>query len=163
MEKQELEKMLNQGMSLNDISKETKKSLTTVRYWCKKHSLKSNYSKFKNESKNHKCSICGETNPKNFYGHKKSICGSCHNSYTLDKGKQNRNFIIENMGGRCINCGFDKYQSALQVHHLDPSKKDKNFSSIRGWSKQRIIDEIKECVLLCANCHSAVHSNELIL
>lgn len=163
MEKEKLETMIENGMSLRDISKNTKKSLSSIRYWCKKYSLKSNYSSTNNKQKIHKCSVCGEVEPKKFYGHKKTVCGNCHNKYTLEIGRKKRNFIIEEMGGKCISCGFNKYQSALQVHHLDPSKKDKNFSSIRGWNKTRILEEIKNCVLLCANCHSAVHSNELIL
>jgi hypothetical protein len=113
--------------------------------------------------KNHKCGHCGETDPIKFYGHKKSVCGKCHNKYTLDLGKKKRSFLVEHMGGKCVACGFNKYQSALQVHHLDPSKKDQNFPSIRGWSEQRILAEIQECVLLCACCHSAVHSGELII
>ena len=113
--------------------------------------------------KAHKCGKCGETDPSKFYGHKKSICGKCHNEYTLQKGQENRDFIIEHLGGKCMSCGFDKYKSALQVHHLDPSVKDKHFATIRGWSRSRILDEIEGCVLLCACCHSAVHSGELDL
>ncbi len=113
--------------------------------------------------KSHKCGHCGETDSSKFYGHKKSVCGSCHNKYTLELGQKKRNFIIEQMGGKCVSCGYNKYSSALQVHHLDPSKKDSKFHGIRGWGKQRILDEIQECVLLCACCHAAVHSNELIL
>jgi hypothetical protein len=113
--------------------------------------------------KTHRCGHCGETNPEKFYGHKKSVCGDCHNKYTTELGIKKREFVIEKLGGKCLSCGFDKYRSALQVHHLDPSKKDSNFRSMRGWSQQRILDEIKGCVLLCACCHAAVHSNELDL
>ena len=111
----------------------------------------------------HRCGHCGETDPSKFYGHKKSVCGPCHNKYTLALGQEKRKFLIEQMGGKCVSCGFDKYQSALQAHHLDPATKDKAFASIRGWSKQRILDEIQGCVLLCAFCHAAVHSGELQL
>jgi len=111
----------------------------------------------------HKCGHCGETDSSKFYGHKKSVCGACHNKYTIEKGHKKRAFVVEHMGGKCVSCGFNKYQSALQVHHLDPAKKDKNFSSMRGWSEQRLLDEIQDCVLLCACCHAAVHSGELSL
>ena len=113
--------------------------------------------------KEHKCGHCGETDSSKFYGHKKSVCGACHNKYTLELGQKKRNFIIEQMGGKCVSCGYNKYSSALQVHHLDPSKKDSKFHGIRGWGKKRILDEIKDCVLLCACCHAAVHNNELTL
>jgi len=163
MNKQELFEMLSNEMSMNDISKNTGKSLTTIRYWCKKYGLKSIYTSTNNIKKSHKCGYCGETDPSNFYGHKKRICGKCHNKYTIELGRKKRKFIVEQMGGVCVSCGFDKYHSALQVHHLDPSKKDNTFGSIRGWNKQRILDEIQNCVLLCACCHAAVHSGELKL
>jgi len=163
MDKQLLEKMLEDGMSMNDISKQENKSLSSIRHWCKKYNLKSKYTSINNSKTTHKCGMCGETNPEKFYGHKKRVCGKCHNTYTLELGKKKRDFIIESMGGKCISCGYDKYSSALHVHHLDPSKKDPKFANIRCWNQNRILDEIKGCVLLCACCHSAVHANQLIL
>jgi len=163
MDKQFLEKMLEEGMSMNDISKQENKSLSSIRYWCKKYNLKSKYTSIKNSKTLHKCGMCGETNPEKFYGHKKRVCGKCHSAYTLELGKKKRDFIIESMGGKCVFCGYDKYSSALHVHHLNPSKKDPKFANIRSWNQTRIVDEIKGCVLLCACCHSAVHANQLIL
>ena len=109
----------------------------------------------------HKCIQCGETDPTKFYGHKKSMCYSCNKKDTLDRRKKKKNFIVEHLGGKCMACGFDKYMSGLQVHHLDPSVKDKHFRSFKGWSEQRLVDELQGCVLLCACCHSAVHAGEL--
>jgi transposase len=43
MEREVLEKYLQDGFSLNQISKETGKSLTTIRYWKDKYQLKSKY------------------------------------------------------------------------------------------------------------------------
>jgi len=111
----------------------------------------------------HKCGHCGETDPSKFYGHKKSVCGACHNKYTIERGRKKRDFVIEKLGGKCVACGYDKYKSALQVHHLDSSVKDKNFSSMRGWSEDRLTKEIEGCILLCACCHAAVHNNELFI
>lgn len=45
--KQQLESSLNDGKSMNDISKEFGVSLTSIRYWCKKFSLQSQYGNFK--------------------------------------------------------------------------------------------------------------------
>ena len=39
MTKEFLIEKINSGLSLNQISKETDKSLTTVRYWAKKHNV----------------------------------------------------------------------------------------------------------------------------
>jgi len=44
------------------------------------------------------------------------------------------------------------------MHHLDSSEKDFGISS-RGYTRswKRVQEELKKCVLLCANCHREVH------
>ncbi len=101
---------------------------------------------------------CGETDPSKFYGHKKTVCGKCHNAYTLEAGKRKRDYALNKLGGKCSNCGFDKWSSSLDIHHTDPSIKDSKFGSFRGWSLERIDKELVSCVLLCKNCHSAFHA-----
>jgi hypothetical protein len=67
--------------------------------------------------------------------------------------------IIESMGGGCVCCGYNRCQSALALHHLDPSQKDFGLgairASIKGW--KTIVEEIKKCVLVCHNCHCEIH------
>lgn len=67
--------------------------------------------------------------------------------------------IIESMGGSCVICGYKKCNSALALHHLDPSQKDFGFAGIRANPKAwtTIVKELKKCVLLCHNCHYEVH------
>jgi hypothetical protein len=108
----------------------------------------------------YKCA-CGETNPSKFYGAKTRHCIECHNSYTITKGAEKRAFAIKVLGGKCGICGFSRYKSALQLHHLDPKIKDAKFRNMRNWSKTRIMAELKKCVLLCANCHAAHHNEGL--
>ncbi len=55
-------------------------------------------------------------------------------------------------------CGYNKCKSALEYHHLDPSKKEFQLSKARSRSIDKIKQEIKKCVLLCANCHREVHA-----
>jgi len=67
--------------------------------------------------------------------------------------------IITAMGGSCACCGYDRCQSALSLHHVDPAEKDFQLGSVRavakGWS--RIVEELRKCVLLCCRCHAEVH------
>ena len=61
-------------------------------------------------------------------------------------------------GNKCLLCGYSKCQRALSFHHIDPSKKNFDLSSrglTRSWAK--IEEEIKKCVLICANCHMEIH------
>lgn len=165
MEKQNLEPLILAGYSLNQISKESGMSLINIRYWLKKFDLKlkrgARGKKPKDFSFPRKCA-CGETDPNLFYGNKTTICAKCHCKSTLSKGQDNRKYMLAVLGGQCINCGFDKWKASLDIHHLDPSKKDVAFSVARYWSKDKIDKELKKCVLLCRNCHAAHHSGELI-
>ena len=57
----------------------------------------------------------------------------------------------------CFHCGYKDNPVALQFHHVDPSTKVENVSTIRrsSWSQwKKIKAEIRKCVVLCANCHS---------
>ena len=101
---------------------------------------------------------CGETDPSKFYGNKKTVCGKCHNQYTLKKGQEKRKYAIEQLGGKCCCCGYDKYFGAIDIHHKDPLTKDEKFTQLRGWSKERIEKEIENCVALCKVCHAEVHA-----
>lgn len=166
MEKETLSSFIELGYTLKQIAKELSISQTTVRYWLKKFELKlkrgARGKKPKDFEFPRKCNICGEIDIKKFYGNKTTVCGKCHNKVVHKKGKENRTYIIEKLGGKCFNCGFDKWKASLDVHHLDPSKKDVAFSTIRYWTRDKIDKEIEKCVLLCRNCHAAHHSGELI-
>ncbi len=56
-----------------------------------------------------------------------------------------------------MKCGFD-HPAALQFHHRNPNKKEKELSMVyESWSIERIMKEIKKCEVLCANCHFKFH------
>ena len=65
---------------------------------------------------------------------------------------------IEYKGGRCGLCGYNKCESALEFHHIDPSSKLFGIGSgdTRSWESVR--EELDKCVLLCSNCHKEVES-----
>jgi predicted HNH restriction endonuclease len=54
-------------------------------------------------------------------------------------------------------CGYDKYDEALEFHHLDPSEKETG-SEIRNLSWARLRLELDKCILVCANCHREIHA-----
>lgn len=75
-----------------------------------------------------------------------------------NRRKKLREMARASKGSKCMICGYNKCQRALSFHHIDPSKKDFDLSTnglTRSW--RRIEDEIKKCVLVCANCHMEIH------
>ena len=55
---------------------------------------------------------------------------------------------------QCKVCAFAN-PIALDFHHRDPNEKVTEIASAtqRGWSKKRLLTEMKKCDVLCANCH----------
>lgn len=59
----------------------------------------------------------------------------------------------------CSRCGFN-HPAALQFHHIDPKTKSFTISKqliANRSSKERILQEIEKCIVLCANCHFLEH------
>lgn len=152
MNKDKLQECVAQGMSTRQIAKAFACSATNVRYWLDKHGLVTV------PVREYHCGNCGQSDPSKFYGNKKYVCGECHNRYTLERGQRLKQKSRDWLGGRCVHCGYDTYQVALDIHHLDPALKDPNFASMRSWSWERIEAELKHCILLCRNCHAALHA-----
>lgn len=155
MEKQQLIDLVSQRFSTRQIASILKTSQTNTRYWLVKYSLITNPTYYR---RNHHCWKCGETDSDKFYGHKKNACARCHNIDVGHRGALLHRKAIEYLGGKCQECGYNKYICSLDAHHIDPSTKDPNFSSWRNWSWERAKAELKKCILLCRNCHQAIHS-----
>jgi hypothetical protein len=66
-----------------------------------------------------------------------------------------RKVALGSMGGCCQICGYSKCNKALELHHIDPTEKETNFTKIISWD--RLYSELNKCILLCANCHREVH------
>lgn len=62
------------------------------------------------------------------------------------------------LGDKCQCCGYDKCIQALDFHHLDPTQKDFSFSDNVNRSWEKIKEELKKCILVCANCHREIHA-----
>src|SRR5574343_14188 len=68
---------------------------------------------------------------------------------------------INEFGGKCQKCGYNKCLTALEFHHLDSKNKLTSPSNaITRWSWDRAIIELKKCILVCANCHREIHEEK---
>jgi predicted HNH restriction endonuclease len=106
-----------------------------------------------------KCKDCGITGENNFYQYKYQ-CKSCWNKRTYQSARDKLDALIEERGGKCECCGYNKYYGALQWHHLDPTAKEFGISAKRGRPIEELRIEISKCKLLCANCHAEAHHTQ---
>lgn len=74
--------------------------------------------------------------------------------------KETKKRLVEGYGGKCCICGYNRSHDAIDFHHVDPSKKDFSIGRVRANPKsiKRIVEELKKCIPVCANCHREIHS-----
>ena len=59
------------------------------------------------------------------------------------------------MGNKCPLCGYDRCVEAFDFHSED----DRDFLSLtQSW--QKIFQDLKKCIMTCANCHREIHFND---
>lgn len=57
--------------------------------------------------------------------------------------------------------GYDKCNSVLDFHHLDPTKKEFTIGYIKSTTFNEIVKkELDKCILVCRNCHAEIHDKE---
>jgi len=66
--------------------------------------------------------------------------------------------IIYVMGEKCACCGYNKCNSALELHHLNPDEKDFTFSDNTNRAWEIVVQELPKTILVCANCHREIHA-----
>ena len=118
------------------------------------------------------CCTCGKL----LDGRKRRFCSRrCKNA---DSNRRNQSYAAQQSRGRarkleligffgscCSRCGYRGNYSALEFHHVDPSRK--SFSlDLRSLSNRRwltILQEARKCILVCSNCHKEIHNPEASL
>jgi hypothetical protein len=115
-----------------------------------------------------KCKLCGKEFEIIDKGWTREYCYDCSPSYSRDgkhshsdnitaKRRAIKKHLIERAGGKCVKCGYDKCQAALQFHHLDPNQKDFTISHDFSHDVKKLYSEVDKCILVCANCHAEIH------
>jgi hypothetical protein len=125
------------------------------------------------------CSKCKQEKPLDQFHKNKKLkdglsvwCSDCHKLNKKEHYKNNKEQYSKNvfnnslwlleikMGLQCEKCG-ENHPAALDFHHLDPNEKELKISSrvtCNSKKKEKILEEIKKCIVLCANCHRKEHA-----
>ncbi len=85
-------------------------------------------------------------------------CRRCVGERVTRRHQKLRRILVEEAGGSCAVCGYDRCILNLHFHHVDPSAKSFAMSMARGKSIAAYREEARKCVLVCANCHGEIES-----
>jgi hypothetical protein len=69
-----------------------------------------------------------------------------------DFTKKRMNFINSFKDVPCVDCGQKFPPECMDFDHVSADKLE-NVSRMRRFSKERLVNEIKKCEVVCANCH----------
>jgi hypothetical protein len=84
-------------------------------------------------------------------------CRQCRSDAVIKRRLHVKAVLVDEAGGACALCGYDRCAAALQFHHIDPTAKAFTIAH-RGVTRSLAAAraEALKCVLLCANCHAEV-------
>lgn len=70
--------------------------------------------------------------------------------------KRKKAALVEEHGGKCVLCGYNRYVGALHFHHLKPEEKEFRIGGTT-LSIEKLKSEAQKCILVCMNCHTEIH------
>ena len=119
-----------------------------------------NFSLDKNKKDNHQnyCKVCKTSMYKRVYPRDRDKYKQ-RNKLKLSYKNDIKDNVKKDKGGKCIKCGENRLY-VLDFHHLDPSQKTLDLSTLIGHvgnNNPLIKEEADKCILLCANCHREFH------
>jgi hypothetical protein len=85
-------------------------------------------------------------------------CKRCAGEAVTRRLQKVKRILVEEAGGCCAVCGYDRCMVNLHFHHVDPGTKSFALSVASGKGLSKLRAEAKKCVLVCANCHGEIES-----
>ncbi len=163
LEKEQLARLVEEGLSLREIADHVDRGVGTVRYWMSRHGLKT--ARHRRPAQIGRPTrarmLCKTHGPAEFVleGRGYYRCVSCRAHAVAKRRRIVKRTLIEEVGGGCAICGYCRCQQALHFHHIDPTTKtfhlaDKGHARALARSRR----EAQKCVLLCGNCHAEVEA-----
>jgi transposase-like protein len=169
--REQLNAFVESGATLAEIANRLGRSNSSVRYWLKKYDMKtknpvgprSTGRAAKPRTLLRECPLHGWTEfvLRNQCEYR---CKRCRVEAVQRRRRKVKRILVEEAGGRCVICGYDRHVAALHFHHIDPAQKCFGLSR-RGITRsiETLRAEARKCVLLCSNCHAEVEAGATAL
>lgn len=161
--------LVERGMTIAEIALDLDRSKATVRYWLRRHGLRTHSTRGRRRSPEAvaassaglvvatmTCRRHGETtyvlDGRGYYR-----CRRCRAEAVSRRRRKVKETLVREAGGACAICGYGESRRALHFHHLEPSEKRMEINA-KGiaLSLKTLRAEARKCVLLCSNCHAEV-------
>lgn len=161
-----LEALVARHLTVREIAEEVGRGTATVRYWLRRYDLRTTRearlrAKGATPIGGRFAAVCAKHGRVDFIVRRDntSQCVRCRAAAVGDRRRRVKAILVDEAGGRCVLCGYDRCISALQFHHRDPAQKRFSLAG-RGvtLSIETLRTEARKCVLLCANCHAEVEA-----
>lgn len=164
LERQQLAQLVEAGASIAEIASTVDRSKATVRHWLREYGLKTQRAEQRCSSPSTEpvlqrhCPSHGLTTfrRRSNGGYR---CLKCRVEAVSRRRRKVKRVLVQEAGGRCAICNYDRSFAALEFHHIDPAEKRFALSHTGVTrSLERARQEAGKCVLLCANCHAEVEA-----
>jgi transposase-like protein len=167
MDEQLLRQLVAGHFSIREIAETMDRSAATVRHWLAKLGLET-------EPRRHspaamRAAAAGETEPTLYcpvHGITRHVrrdtgyrCALCRSGDVSKRRRKLKRMLLDEAGGACRLCGYDRCVAALHFHHVDPTTK--SFAlGVTGVTRSLEVAraEARKCIVLCANCHAEVEN-----
>lgn len=163
---EQLQPLIDAGMTHRAIAEQLDRSVPTVRHWIVRHGLEQprqarrraiEEAKAKGRTITRTCRRHGETEYALVGAKRRPRCKKCRSEAVARRRRRVNESVINERGGKCIICGYSRCIRGLHLHHIDPKTKLFGIAS-RGLTRsiEEVRKEAAKCVVLCANCHAEV-------
>lgn len=166
--RERLEALVTSGASTVMMATSLNRSQSSVRHWLAKYELRTTRGtalEHRRASRTTDAEIAEMACPRHGTSRFKRRrdgayrCMRCASEAVARRRRRVKQILVEEAGGRCGLCGYDRYAGALHFHHLDPRTKTFALSHqgvTIAIAKVRV--EAAKCTLLCSNCHAEVEA-----
>lgn len=167
--REQLEPLVEAGMTIAEIAERVQRSKATVRHWLSRHGLRTQNRRGRrmqpallaareagNRDVVSDCPTHGSTgfvlDGRGYYR-----CRRCRAEAVSRRRRKMKQVLVAEAGGCCRRCGYNATMGALHFHHLDPAQKrfELNAKGV-ALALHTLRAEARKCVLLCSNCHAEV-------
>jgi transposase-like protein len=167
-----LERLVDEGLSMRKIANRVRMSQSTVRHWLRQYGLRTTHQVEtrpcgdRSTDPARRMLECPRHGRSEFWLEKRGSyrCLRCRSEAVSKRRRKLKAILLEDSGGRCEVCGYDRCATALHFHHRDRSTKVFGLAE-RGYTRSldTVRREAAKCALLCSNCHAEVEAGMVTL